>query len=234
MAARVSAGTVPAGIPLVSAQAESPLTLESVGVTAGAPLAAGSAACDSLLFVQEGSGTLELEGEAYELARGSAALLLAGESATVAAEAGLQLVLATVRGDAERHAPLGERVVTVREESVESGRATGSRSFQILYGPGNGCERATLFLGYVPPGRAPWHYHLYDEIVLIRSGLARVHRADGTTEEVPAGTAFRLAPREVHIVENAGDGELALLGLFTPAGSPSAAYLPPEAAANEP
>ena len=49
------------------------------------------------------------------------------------------------------------------------------------------------------------------------------------TEELRAGSAFRLRPREVHIVENpSADRELALLGIFTPAGSPSAAYLAPE------
>jgi hypothetical protein len=36
----------------------------------------------------------------------------------------------------------------------------------------------------------------------------------------------------VHIVENTrADGELAVLGIFTPAGSPSAAYLEPGVAA---
>lgn len=45
--------------------------------------------------------------------------------------------------------------------------------------------------------------------------------------ELALGSAFRLAPREVHIVENRSpDQELAVLGIFTPAGSPSAAYLP--------
>ncbi len=43
------------------------------------------------------------------------------------------------------------------------------------------------------------------------------------------GAAFRLRPREVHIVENSSsDEELTVLGIFTPAGSPAAAYLAPE------
>jgi hypothetical protein len=45
------------------------------------------------------------------------------------------------------------------------------------------------------------------------------------------GVAFRLRPREVHIVENTqAEAELAVLGVFTPAGSPSAAYLEPDVA----
>jgi hypothetical protein len=51
-------------------------------------------------------------------------------------------------------------------------------------------------------------------------------------EELGPGAAFRLRPREVHIVENASpDRELTIVGIFTPAGSPSAAYLEPEVAA---
>jgi hypothetical protein len=42
------------------------------------------------------------------------------------------------------------------------------------------------------------------------------------------GSAVRLRPRQVHIVENASaDRELSVIGIFTPAGSPSAAYLAP-------
>jgi quercetin dioxygenase-like cupin family protein len=76
----------------------------------------------------------------------------------------------------------------------------------------------------VPPGKAPWHFHLYDEIVWILEGPGRLHLVTGV-DELSEGSAFRLRPREVHIVENAGPGTLELLGLFTPAGSPSAAYL---------
>ena len=45
------------------------------------------------------------------------------------------------------------------------------------------------------------------------------------------GVAVRLHPREVHLVENTQEtAELAVLGIFTPAGSPSAAYLEPDVA----
>ena len=53
-----------------------------------------------------------------------------------------------------------------------------------------------------------------------------------SVEELGPGSAFRLRPREVHIVENtSAERELTIIGLFTPAGSPSAAYLTPEVAA---
>ena len=115
-------------------------------------------------------------------------------------------------------------------DRVEAGSATGKRSFQILFGPQNGSTRATLFVGYVPPGAAPWHFHLYDEIVWIWRGEGRFHTGAGA-EPLGAGSAFRISPREVHIVENtSATDELVVLGLFTPAGSPSAAYLTGETA----
>ena len=82
-----------------------------------------------------------------------------------------------------------------------------------------------MFVGYIPPGRAPWHYHLYDEIVWIWRGQGRYH-LDEAVEELVDGAAFRITPREVHSVENVSEEhELVVLGIFTPCGSPSAAYL---------
>jgi quercetin dioxygenase-like cupin family protein len=126
---------------------------------------------------------------------------------------------------------MGRRELSASLDDADSGAATGARSFRILFGPTNGSTRATLFAGFVPPGKAPWHYHLYDEIVWIPEGPGRVHRG-GSVEELGPGSAFRLRPREVHIVENTSpDRDLTLLGVFTPAGSPAAAFLTPDVAA---
>ena len=76
-------------------------------------------------------------------------------------------IVATVRADADQHAPLGPRETVSHFGGAGAERATGARSFQILLGPHNGSTRATLFAGFVPPGKAPWHYHLYDEIVWV-------------------------------------------------------------------
>jgi hypothetical protein len=59
----------------------------------------------------------------------------------------------------------------------------------------------------------------------VPEGPCRLHLEQGV-EDVPPGGAFRLSPRELHIVENAGQAPMTVLGVFTPAGSPSAAYLP--------
>jgi quercetin dioxygenase-like cupin family protein len=209
---------------LVPALADSALALSALSLAGGAA-ELREAELDSLLYVVAGSGTLALDGETDELSAGTAALVLAGEAATIAGE--LEVLHATVGPGVDVHASLGERARVVRVDRGLDEGAVGKRGFQVLFGPHNGSSRATLFVGYVPPGRALWHYHLYDEIVFIPEGPGRLHRT--STEEpepLETGAAFRLRPREVHIVENASpDRELAVLGLFTPAGSPSAAYL---------
>jgi quercetin dioxygenase-like cupin family protein len=205
----------------------SPLALSARRVEAGAPLTIDDAALDSLLYVAAGSGSFALDGATSDLSSGTAALALAGERATITATSALELVHVTVGPVQDLHAALGPRETVVRVDRDRTEEALGTRAFQILFGPHNGSIRATLFTGFIPPGRSPWHYHLYDELVWIPEGPGRLHRPDSVEPEpLEAGSAFRLRPRHVHIVENAGaENEMVVVGIFTPAGTPSAAYL---------
>jgi quercetin dioxygenase-like cupin family protein len=182
---------------------------------------------DTVVYTVRGQGTWELERASATLSAGAAALAPCGEEAElIAGEVGLKALVFSIGPAVDHHAAMGPRDVISRLDGVAHAEATGNRSFQILFDGANGSTRATLFAGHIPPGRAPWHYHLYDEIVCVLGGTGRLH-IDAETEELREGSAFRLAPREVHIVENSSrDDVLTVLGLFTPAGSPSAAYLP--------
>jgi quercetin dioxygenase-like cupin family protein len=211
--------------------ADSELALAPRAIEAGAAVAVGDPEADTFLYVAGGTGTIALVDETRPLAARSAALVLAGEEASVVADDMLELVVMTVGPGVDRHAPMGRRELVTSLDEADAEQATGARSFQILFDASNGSTRATLFAGFIPPGRSPWHYHLYDEIVLVPEGPGRLHIGE-TTEELAAGSAFRLRPREVHIVENpSADRELTIVGIFTPAGSPSAAYLTPDVAA---
>jgi quercetin dioxygenase-like cupin family protein len=210
---------------LVPPLEDSPLSLEDARLAPGEVLAIADDEQDSLLYVREGGALLNLSGKSYPLEARTAALVLATEDATVTGdEGGVSFLLGRAGATADRHAPLGLREVVARRDSTAAVSATGARSFEILFGPGNGSTRATLFIGLVPPGKAPWHFHLYDEIVWIPQGPGRLH-LEGGVDELEPGSSFRLRPRQVHIVENRGSTTLELIGLFTPAGSPSAAYL---------
>ncbi len=209
---------------------DSALALRALSLASGMTATIADDELDSLVFVSVGSGVLIVGDDRWPLRASCAALVLAGEGAELEATDALEAVVLTAGAETDLHAPMGARETVVSLDDTEEQQATGARSFQILFGPHNGSTRATLFAGYVPPGKAPWHYHLYDEIVFVPEGPGHLHLGE-STEELGAGSAFRLRPRQVHIVENLGGVAMTIIGLFTPAGSPSAAYLEPGVAA---
>lgn len=216
---------------VVTPERGSELALDALRLAPGASLALHDELHDALLFARSGAGSLD--GSA--LAAPAAGFVAAGERARLeAGSGGLECLRVTVGAATDLHAPLGALQTVVALEDAGSEAATGARSFQLLHGPHNGSTRATAFVGYIPPGKAPWHYHLYDEIVVVLGGTGRLHlEGDADPEPLAPGAAFRLHPREVHVVENAHASDpLVVLGIFTPAGSPSAAYLTAESAAS--
>ena len=231
MLARVSSNATVTGFdlgagavrfPLVPPERGSELALDALRLDAETVFDLTDPVHDTLVFVHAGGGMLgdrTIDGDfGIVVPSGATETLRAGHE-------GLAAVRATIGAAVDLHAPMGPSVPVVAVAHVEAGQATGSRSFQVLHGPHNGSVRATAFVGYIPPGRAPWHYHLYDEIVWVLGGHGQLHVGE-TIEELGPGAAFRLHPREVHVVENVQPvDELVVLGIFTPAGSPSAAYL---------
>jgi mannose-6-phosphate isomerase-like protein (cupin superfamily) len=98
---------------------------------------------------------------------------------------------------------------------------TGDREFRVLFAPGQGCAAATQFVGEIPPGRAPFHTHTYDEVVLILAGEGVLHVGDEDRPLAP-GSCLHLAPGTPHCLENTGQATLRVLGVFHPGGSPAA------------
>ena len=81
----------------------------------------------------------------------------------------------------------------------------------------------TQFVGAIPPGLAPDHYHEYEEVLCLLSGRGRMWAGDKSTP-IERGSCIYLPRRQVHCVENTGDSELRLLGVFYPSGSPAVRY----------
>jgi mannose-6-phosphate isomerase-like protein (cupin superfamily) len=86
-----------------------------------------------------------------------------------------------------------------------------------------GSEQVTQFVGSIPPGRAPDHFHEYEEVLFILRGEGRMWFGESSTPIGP-GSCIYLPRRQVHCVENTGASELRLLGVFYPAGSPAVRY----------
>jgi mannose-6-phosphate isomerase-like protein (cupin superfamily) len=179
--------------------------------------ARGSDADDEVLYVLAGRGVAEIGGERAELEAGTAAYVRHGTPWQVTEADGLEVLSVLVRDplpSETTHAVLGV-------EDAEVGAATAGRQFRLL-AP---CASATQFVGYIPVGRAPDHIHKYDEVVYVLAGEGALH-IDGETAPLRAGTCVHLPARLVHCLENTGPGEMQVLGVFRPAGSPAEAYYP--------
>jgi mannose-6-phosphate isomerase-like protein (cupin superfamily) len=172
---------------------------------------------DEVLYVLQGSGAAEIGGERVELADGSAAFVRHGTPWRVAEADGLEILSVLV------HDPLPEDSAhaLVGVDDVEAGDATAGRQFRLLAPSAT----VTQFVGYIPVGRAPDHFHTYDEVVYVLQGEGALH-IDGETAPLRAGSCVHLPARLVHCLENTGPGEMHVLGVFRPAGSPAEAYYP--------
>jgi mannose-6-phosphate isomerase-like protein (cupin superfamily) len=115
-------------------------------------------------------------------------------------------------------APLGHLTV---EETAQEALPAGDRRFKLLVTPRMGCRNVTQFVGFIPPGRAPFHTHTYEEVIYVIEGEGVVHIGTGDFP-VGAGCSVYLPPLLEHCIENTGSAPIRLLGVFCPAGDPSA------------
>src|SRR5215471_18450587 len=179
---------------------------------------------DEVLYVLEGSAVVTVGGEEQELGPGTGVFVARGTPWRVESAEGLKLLSVLV----EQPLPASASHAVIA--SGERGAATAGREFTLLAHPENGCESVTQFVGHIPPGRAPDHYHRYDEVVYVLAGKG-AFQADGESAPLRAGSCVHLPARLVHCLENHGPGEMRVLGVFRPAGSPAEAYYPDGSAA---
>ena len=100
---------------------------------------------------------------------------------------------------------------------------TADRWYRVLVDERLGSHQVTQFVGSIPPGRAPDHFHNYEEVLFILRGTGRMW-AGNSSASIAAGSCIYLPKGQVHCVENTGSDELRLLGVFYPAGSPAVRY----------
>ncbi len=182
---------------------------------------------DEVLYVLDGTATATVGGEEQQLMPGTGVFVAHGTAWRVDAAESLKLLSVLIED------PLPASASHALIASGERGAATAGREFTVLAHPDNGCESVTQFVGYIPAGRAPEHFHLYDEVAYILAGEGAFH-VGGESAPLRAGSCFHLPARLVHCVENYGPGEMRVLGVFRPAGSPAEAYYPDGAAAAVP
>jgi mannose-6-phosphate isomerase-like protein (cupin superfamily) len=128
------------------------------------------------------------------------------------------------RGRLVRTAPqVRPKVAPMVRLADRRAQPTADRWYRVLVDDELGSQQATQFVGSIPPGRAPDHFHEYEEVLFILKGEGRMWAGD-TNTPIATGSCIYLPKSQTHCVENTGEDELRLLGVFYPAGSPSVRY----------
>jgi len=178
-------------------------------------------ASDEVLYVLEGNGTAILGNDSVELRPGVGVFVPRGTPWSVDASEAVEILSVLVHDPEPAPGP-GHTVDLAGEERRD---ATAARQFVIGVSAASGCPSVTQFIGFVPPGRAPDHFHPYDEVLYILEGEGTLH-IDGEQAPLGPGVCVQLPASLVHCLENTGSRELRLLGVFRPSGSPAEAYYP--------
>jgi len=208
-----------------------PMIHRSLRVAEGTSGVRVDPAHDEYLYVLDGDLEVSIDGERVSAAAGTAFQILAGESWQVTVVEGSAHVLsflvpAPVTPWAAALAKPVDRVEHVARLGAQAQEAaTSDRQFEVLFNRERGSRGATMFVGFIPTSGAPEHYHLYDEICVIVRGSGILHTL-GTQQAFSVGSAFHVAPRLLHALENPNPEDLWLLGVFRPEGSAAAAYYP--------
>jgi mannose-6-phosphate isomerase-like protein (cupin superfamily) len=210
------------------------MSLRVLEVAAGVAAALrGHPGCDEVLFVLEGEAEADFGGTRGSVSAHTGLYLAPGGRLTLrnSAEGPITLVSAQCPdpGPEPDGAPdfpqafaSGWPVVRLSDRASE---VSGDRWYRVLLDGRVGCQQVTQFVGAIPPGRAPDHFHEYEEVLCVLQGTGRMWA--GTTQApVGPGTCVFLPRGQVHCMENTGAGELRLLGVFYPAGSPAVSYDP--------
>jgi mannose-6-phosphate isomerase-like protein (cupin superfamily) len=188
---------------------------------------------EEVLYVAAGAGVCYINGSLFSLRRGCAVFVPPGAAYTIE-NAGLEtlrIVSACCPEDSGRRvveqppaATSGEHPrLMVHEDEREDIRAGEDRIFRYLVHTDLGCRQVTQFAGWIPPSKAPFHYHTYEEVIFILEGSGIVH-VDEEECQFHAGSSIYFPVGVRHCVENSGNATIKLLGAFYPSGSPGVAY----------
>jgi len=187
---------------------------------------------DEFLYVLEGSAAVTFADDSTprDLREGSAVHIRAGRSWNVTSDDAAWILSFLVPAPGTPWADVlvkdtGEVVDVAALGAQLAQAATSDRQFEVLFDASRGSRGATMFVGFIPTSGAPEHYHLYDEICVIVGGSGNL-LCKGSTQQLARGSAFHVAPRLLHALENPNPEDLWVLGVFRPEGSAAAAYYP--------
>ncbi|HEX3249316.1 MAG TPA: cupin domain-containing protein [Pyrinomonadaceae bacterium] len=178
--------------------------------------------CDEVLYVLEGSCSVVIDDKAYQVGPETGIYVRPGQSLRVENPGPEVVRIVSSQSPAPASNAPKQSVPIVKLAECRA-LPTADRWYRVLVDHEIGSEQVTQFVGSIPPGRAPDHFHEYEEVLFILHGEGRMWAGESNTPIGP-GSCIYLPRRLVHCVENTGTGELRLLGVFYPAGSPAVRY----------
>ena len=178
---------------------------------------------DEVLYVIRGHGSATIGGRTYDIHPDDGIYIPPSMTLDVHASLPLTLISSQCEGHGAGSAIDGARLVVSMNDRPE--QRTGDRRYREVINDEAGSTQVTQFVGSIPPGRAPDHYHLYEEVICILEGEG-VMWAGPSHAPIAAGSCIFLPKGQVHCVENRSSGAMKLLGVFYPAGSPAVRYRP--------
>jgi mannose-6-phosphate isomerase-like protein (cupin superfamily) len=176
---------------------------------------------DGVLYLESGSCTISLDDNVFEIGPETGVYVRAGQ--TISVNNPGPEVVRFVSCQCPEGAGSRRELAPIVSLADRRALPTADRWYRVLVDDEIGSEQVTQFVGSIPPGRAPDHFHEYEEVLFILRGEGRMWAGETNTPIGP-GSCVYLPRRQVHCVENTGDGELRLLGVFYPAGSPAVRY----------
>jgi len=187
-----------------------------------------NSASDEVLYVLEGEPEVLVDQQTFQLTPDTGIFLEPGRMLQVKNQGTETIRMVSCRCPDEssknKMVPAStldrEPFVRLADRKSES---TADRWYRVLVDEAVGSEQVTQFVGSIPPGRAPDHFHHYEEVLFILRGEGRMW-AGQTNTPIGPGSCIYLPKKQVHCVENTGTGELRLLGVFYPSGSPAVRY----------
>jgi mannose-6-phosphate isomerase-like protein (cupin superfamily) len=202
------------------------ISLRVLELPAGEHATLRNEASDEVLYVISGDGTALFDGREHALSPDHGLYLPPSTTLEIAAVNTLTIISSKCPDDSsvlEGYEPgtaVRPLLVAMRDRPVQR---TGDRWYREVINADDGSTQVTQFVGGIPPGRAPDHFHEYEEVIVILEGAGAMWAGKSNTP-IESGSCIFLPRRQVHCVENRGDGEMTLLGVFYPAGSPAVRY----------
>ena len=149
--------------------------------------------CDEALYVLEGEAGLFLDGSLHRARPGTGIYLRPGVRLTVECLGPNPLTLVgsqcpdpgpSLALEPARVTPLpgagAARMPLVRFDEKQSQVADDGRWYRVLVDERVGSAQVTQFIGVIPPGRAPDHFHRYEEVLCILRGKGRLWAGEST------------------------------------------------------